>query len=186
VRALAATSICVAVLTSVAAASSTTITQNAIGGARLGLTASAYRHLFGASGLKLPLNQPTGARTGWTKLVFGRPAIAVYYRPGHVRSEVITTWDPKYKTAAGIGPCSLLDDLKLTYGNRLKPSKFNTQHGHVFAWVLGKNLIFAVGWNRYVEAVGVYNGGDPRVDKPGGSLSWAGYITLSERACYRS
>lgn len=169
-----------------AAASSTTIAQSSIDGAQLGLTASAYRHLFGTSGFKEPLRQPNGSPTGWTRLGFDRRAVAVYFRPGHTRSEVITAWHPRYKTAAGIGPCSLLDDLKPTYGNRLKPSKFNTQHGHVFAWVLGKNLIFAVGSNRYVQAVGVYNGSDPRVDKPGGSLSWAGYITLSEQACHRS
>jgi hypothetical protein len=186
VRAPAAGCLCAAFLATAAGASSTTITQSSIGGARLGLKATTYRHLFGTSGLKLQVNRPGGGPTGWTKLVFNRPAVAAYFRPGHIRSEVITTWERRYKTDEGIGPCSLLDDVKLAYGDRLKPSMFNTQHGHVYAWVLGKNLIFAVGWRNYVQAVGVYNGSDPRVDKPGRSLSWAGSITLSERTCNRS
>lgn len=50
----------------------------------------------------------------------------------------------------------------------------------MFAYTLGKNLIFASNNHIYVEVVGLYNGSDPNVGKPGGSLSWAGYISLSE------
>jgi hypothetical protein len=32
----------------------------------------------------------------------------------------------------------------------------------------------------------LFNGNDPNVGKPGGSLSWAGYIVLSEGTCNRA
>lgn len=159
------------------------ITQTSIGGAKLGLSASAYKRLLGKPNFKLPLNDPAGKPTGWSRLVFLN--VTVYFPSRKTRGAVVTTWARSYKTAAGMGPCSTLTDLRLAYGNRLKPSKFNTQHGVVFAYTLGKNLIFASNNKSYVEAVGLYNGSDPNVGKPGGSLSWAGYITLSERACHR-
>lgn len=185
-RTAAAICLCLGLLATAAAASTPTITQSSIGAARLGRPASVYRHVFGSKGLLVSLDDPNGSTTGWKELVFARQAVTAYFRPGHKRSEVITTWDRRYRTPEGIGPCSLLDDLKLAYGKRLRPSPFNTQHGHVYAWLVGKNLIFALGERNYVQAVGVYNGSDPHVGKSGGSLSWAGYILLSERTCNRS
>jgi len=176
---------CLAIVAFATAADARTppITQTSIGGAKLGLSASAYKRLLGKPNFKLPLNDPAGKPTGWSRLVFLN--VTVYFPPRKTRGAVVTTWARSYKTAAGTGPCSTLTDLRLAYGNRLKPSKFNTQHGVVFAYTLGKNLIFASNNKSYVEAVGLYNGSDPNVGNPGGSLSWASYITLSERACHR-
>lgn len=185
-RAAVAICVCLGLLVTAAAASTTAITQGSIGAAPLGRSASVYRHVVGSRGLLVSLDNPNGSATGWKELVFAREGVTAYFRPGHKRSEVITTWDRRYRTPEGIGPCSLLDDLKLAYGKRVRPSPFNTQHGHVYAWLVGKNLIFAVGERRYVQAVGLYDGSDPRADKPGGSLPWAGYIVLSERTCKRS
>jgi hypothetical protein len=57
----------------------------------------------------------------------------------------------------------------------------------VYAYTLGKNLIFASNSpHTIVEVVGLYNGSDPSVGKPGGTLSYAGGIALTERACRRS
>ena len=124
-----------------------------------------------------------------SRSVFGvscSPRVSVYFQPKKFRGGVmITTWDQRYKTALGIGPCSTVSELKLAYGKQLRPSKFNTQRGVVFAYTLGKNLIFATENHSYVEAVGLYDGSDPNVGKPGGSLSWAGFIILNERTCHR-
>jgi hypothetical protein len=170
----------------VAAAETQGITQESIGGAKLGLSARTYKKLLGKPDLKLPLYQPSGNKpTGWSHLVFAKRGLNVYFAPRKTRGAVITTWNSRYKTAAGLGPCSTIAELKLTYGNQLRPSKFNTIHGVVFAYTLGKNLIFASNNLSYVEVVGLYNGSDPKVGKSGGSLSWAGYITLSERTCHR-
>jgi hypothetical protein len=168
---------------SVAVAGAPAITQVSIAGAKLGLSARTYKKLIGGPAFRLPLSGPNGEPTGFSRLVF--PSLSVYFEPKKTRGAVITTWNRRYKTASGIGPCSTLRELKLAYGDRLKPSKFNTQHGVVYAYTLGKNLIFASPNHTYVEVVGLYNGSDPNVGKPGGSLSWAGYIVLSERTCHR-
>jgi hypothetical protein len=179
--------VCAAIVAfaTVAAAGTPAITQESIGGAKLGLPARTYKKMLGKPAFKLPLSLPSGRPSSWSRLVFGRRGLSVYFAPRKTRGAVITTWNPRYKTAAGVGPCSTLTELQLTYGNRLKPSKFNTIHGVVFAYNLGKNLIFASNNHTYVEVVGLYDGSDPNVGKPGGSLSWAGYITLSERTCNR-
>lgn len=181
-----AVSLSFAVVATGSAASPATITQQSIGGARVGLTLAQYRHLFGARGLGMALDDPNARPTGWRKWVFAHQGIAVYFRPHARRAEIITTWNPRYRTAEGIGPCSLLEDVKLTYAKRLKPSKWNTQHGHVYAYVLGKNLMFTPNESQYIEVVGLLDGSATGADRRGGSYPWAGYITISERACHRS
>src|SRR3954467_10122936 len=186
VRVVAVVALCFAVVATGSGASPATITQHSIGGARLGLTAAQYQQLFGANGVKMPLDYPNGERTGWTQLVFLHPGIAVYFRPHHARAAIITTWNPRYKTAEGIGPCSLLADAKLTYGKRLKPSRWNTQKGQVYAYVLRKNLMFTPMVFPYIRVVGIYDGSAPGADRSGGAYPWAGYITQSETTCNRS
>jgi hypothetical protein len=168
-----------------AAAETPGITQESIGGAKLGLSPTHTKSCSDPP-LGVPLYNALGNKpTGWSRLIFGNRGLGVYFAPRKKRGAVVTTWNRSYRTAAGFGPCSTITELKLAYGNQLKPSKFNTQHGFVFAYTLGKNLIFATSNHHYVEVVGLYNGSDPNVGKPGGSLSWAGYITLSERVCHR-
>jgi hypothetical protein len=109
----------------------------------------------------------------------------VYFSNRANKGVVTATWNKAYGTAAGVGPCSPIWRLQVSYPTRLlRPSKFNTIHSVVFAYTLGKDLIFASNNLRTVEAVGLYDGSDPHVDKPGGSLSYAGFITLSETRCY--
>ena len=187
IRRIANAAVCPSIVAfaTVAAAGTPAITQESIDGAKLGLSARAYKKLLGPS-FRVPLYNASGNKpTGWSHLVFGNRGLGVYSAPKKKRGAVVTTWNRSYTTAAGFGPCSTITELKLAYGNQLKPSKFNTQHGVVFAYTLGKNLIFASNNHHYVEVVGLYNGSDPNVGKPGGSLSWAGYITLSERVCHR-
>ena len=165
-------------------AASPGITQNSIAGLKLGLSPATYKKLVGAPAIKLTLTDPDNKPTGFWRLAF--PNLSVYFQPKKSRGGVvITTWDTSYKTALGIGPCSTLSELKLAYGNRLKPSKFNTQHGVVYAYTVGKNLIFATPNHSWVDVVGLYNGSDANAGKSGGSLPWAGYIVLSERTCHR-
>jgi hypothetical protein len=69
--------------------------------------------------------------TGWSHFIFGNRGLGVSFAPKKKRGAVVTTWNRSYTTAAGFGPCSTITELKLAYGNQLKPSKFNTQHGFV-------------------------------------------------------
>lgn len=163
----------------VAAAKSPGVTPTSIARAKLGLSASAYKNLLGAPARKVALNAPEG----WSELLFAKRHLGVYFKHGSDRGVLVTTWNRGYKTAAGIGPCSTITRLKKTYGNRLKPSKFNSQNGVVYAYTVGKNLIFASNNLTTVEVVGLYDGNDPDVNKPGGSLSYAGFVTLSETGC---
>ena len=185
-KALALLAVSVVTAAAPAVAGPARVTQTSLAGVPLGLSANAYKRLLGRPSVALPLDYPSGKPTGWTRLIYGKRGISIYFAPNKRGAQVITTWDNRYKTAAGIGPCSLLIDAKIAYGKALKPSKFNTQKGHAYAYTLGKNLILAVNWDSYVHVVGLYDGNDPKVNKPGGSLSWAGYITLNERTCNRS
>ena len=101
---------------------------------------------------------------------------------------IITTWNDAFRTAAGVGPCSTIDELKAAYGSRLRPSKFNTQEGKVYAYTVGKNLLFAANGapptpSKYVTSVALYDGSAPGANKPHGSLPFAGFVALSENNC---
>ncbi|MBA3736027.1 MAG: hypothetical protein H0W90_12680 [Actinobacteria bacterium] len=173
------------VVATIAAAGTSAITQESIGGLRIGLTARAYTKLLGKPAYQQPFSDP--ALSTWKRLVYAKRGLSIHFPPKKSRSAVITTWNSSYKTAAGVGPCATITELKLAYGSRLKPSKFNTQHGVVYAYTLGKNLIFASNSpHSIVEVVGLYNGSDPNVEQPGGTLAYAGGIALTERACRRS
>ena len=160
------------------------ITQTAIAGAKLDRAPAAYRQALGGTG-RWERGTPgnPGMPDNYARLVFARAKVSVYFADGTHRGALVTTWNKRYRTAAGVGPCSTVRRLKAVYGTRLKPSKFNTHNGVVHAYTLGKNLIFASNDRVIVEAVGLYDGSDPKVLEPGGSLSYAGFITLSETRC---
>ena len=101
--------------------------------------------------------------------------------------------DSSYRTKAGVGPCSTIDQLKAAYGTALKPSPFNTIDGKVYAYMVGANLLFAADGRpphpaATVTAVALYDGNGPRDDGTGvavrgGTLPFAGYVALNETPC---
>jgi hypothetical protein len=154
------------------------VTQSSIAHARLGLGEDAYRTLLGLPVVKQTLNAPEG----WWRLNFTQRKLGVYFNDDNA-AQVITTWNKAYRTKAGVGPCSTIKRLKRVYGKRLKPSKFNVLAGVVYAWRVGPNLLFASNNHRTVQTVALYDGSDPDVNKPGGSLSIAGFLALDEARC---
>jgi len=162
------------------AAGNPAIRQSSIAGARLGLNASSYQTLLGGNGVQSTVSQPDG----WSKLEFDAKKLSVYFAAGASgRGTIVTTWNKNYRTAKGVGPCSSVKRLKHAYGRSLKPSKFNSQGGVVDAWTVGKNLVFATNGGNRVQAVGLYNGGAPDATKHGGTLAYAGFVTVSETSC---
>jgi hypothetical protein len=182
------TAACVGVACAVALGAGATtprITSTSIAGAKIGLSARAYKSLLGRPVATETLVQPEN----WSRLVFSKRQVSVYFASRRGRAVIVTTWNKSFKTAAGIGPCSTIAQLKKAYGARVKPSPANTVDGHVYAYIVGKNLLFAANGapphpSKYVTAVALYDGSDPDVKKPGGSLSFAGFVALSEASCY--
>ena len=169
------------------------IGRDSIAGAKVGLRAAAYKRLLGKPVRKDFLQQPSG----WWRLVFARRKVAVYFKPGARKAAVVTTWNPAYKTAKAIGPCSKIEDLKTAYGDELKASPPGTMNDHdsdptndrVYAYTVGK-LIFGAygrdpqpGPSKHVTAVGLYSG-LPGPEQ-GGALAYAGFVTfaLNKAAC---
>jgi hypothetical protein len=182
-RSIVLTAFCVFVVAGgVAAAAAPELTQGSIHGVRVGLRASSYSTLLGKPSYR---DAVPDLPNHWSRLVFGPRGLSVYFEGRRPLAADVATWNRKYKTVAGVGPCSTLSELKLAYGANLKPSKFNTQHGVVYAYTVGKNLVFSVENHSYVGVVVLYDGSDPRVNKAGGSRSYAGAISLIERTCRR-
>jgi hypothetical protein len=141
------------------AAPAATVTPTSIAGAKLGLRASAYKRLFGTPVRKDALRYPTS----WTRLVFTKRKVAVFFPPNGKAVEV-ATWNASDKTARGIGPCSSILRLKAAYGPKLKRSEPSTVDNKVYAYTVGK-LIFArtghhpkPGPSKHVTAVALYSG----------------------------
>jgi hypothetical protein len=149
------------------------ITPTAVAGAALGLTEDDYRGLFGV---------------GWTNGVFEGPdyhylsypdrRVTVYFPSKGGRAVEITTWQKDFRTAAGVGPCSTIADLKRAYGNALKPSPHNTIDGKVYAYIVGHIIFGANGRPPHpstrVTSVAIYRGIP---------LGWASYTALHEPDC---
>jgi hypothetical protein len=141
------------------AAPAARVTPTSVDGAKLGLRANAYKHLFGKPVRKDALRFPTN----WTRLVFTKRKVAVFLPPNG-KAVQVATWNPHDKTARGIGPCSSISQLKAAYGTSLKPSKFSTIGNRVYAYTVGK-LIFAAaghdpkpGPSKHVTAIALYSG----------------------------
>jgi hypothetical protein len=154
------------------------ITATSIGGARLGLRATDYKRQLGA-----PWETGRHVESEHVTLTFPKQELAVYFKGLTDTAVEITTWNRAYRTAAGVGPCSTLKELKRAYGKRLKPSEFNTINGVVFAYKVGETLLFASNDQRIVETVALYYGDAPDALEPGGSLSFAGFVALSSTRC---
>jgi hypothetical protein len=153
----------VAVVVPVAWAAAAAIQPASIAGAKLGLTAAAYKRLLGRPVRKDVLEN------SYSRLVFTKRKVEVYFKGAVDKGVEITTWNKAYKTAAGIGPCSTVKQLTAAYGHRLGVA-LSSASGTVYAYLLGK-LIFAANDGKHVTAVALDSGKE------------AIYIALSVTPC---
>ena len=164
------------------------ISQTSIAGGTLGQTEESYKQLYGAGWRSDLVTEPN-----FPALIFVHRRQSIYFDPETRRSIIVTTWNPDHRTAAGVGPCSSLEELESAYGSALKPSRWNTQEGKVYAYTVGENLLFAFNGrppnpSKRVTAVALYDGDGPSndgrgVDVKSGTLPFAGYIALNESVC---
>jgi serine/threonine-protein kinase len=164
------------------------ISQSSIARAHLGVTMAAVKKQFGIGWREDVVTEP-----GFPVLIFHERQLAVYFDEEGGKATIVTTWNPRYRTAAGVGPCSRITDAKAAYGSRFQPSPWNTQNGVVYGYIVKPNLFFTVGGlpGRLTDRIGVvalYDGDGPHndgagVDVAGGTLSFAGFIALSETQC---
>jgi hypothetical protein len=166
------------------------ITPTSIAGARLGLGAASYKRILGrpyrfeaAKGgdITLPgFQQPSD----YTRIVFPRRKVMVYFQGGVDRAIQITTWNSAYRTAAGVGPCAPIARAKAAYGSRLRPNPGNTSHeGVAYSYMLGRSLIFGLDTGHpgappasTISAVSLYDGSHAGWNKPGGPLYYASFV----------
>jgi len=147
-RALLVAVLAVLVVPVARSATKASITPVSIAGARLGLHASAYKQLLGTPAHKDVLEN------NYSRLVFAKRKVEVYFKGKADKGIEITTWNKAYKTAAGIGPCSSVAQLRAAYGTKLKTFK---QGGKVYAYIVGK-VIFASNDLKHVTAVALGSG----------------------------
>ncbi|MDQ3895584.1 MAG: hypothetical protein M3292_13140, partial [Actinomycetota bacterium] len=159
----------------------TSITQTSIAGARIGVPAKAYKERFGPYRTYTLTEFP---RLHFRGLAFQQPQVAVHFPPRSKKASIITTWNRDYRTADGIGPCSALDEMKETYGERVIPTRAGTSPDGktVWSWGLGRNLLFATQDHETVAVVALYEGSGVR--RPGVTpTALANYIAAVETAC---
>src|SRR5439155_20761223 len=133
----------VAIVPVALASSAASIQQSSIAGAKLGRHASAYKALLGKPVRKDVLENR------YSRLVFTKRKVEVYFKGSVDKGVEITTWNKAYRTSAGVGPCSTVAKLKAAYGSSLKPFK---QSGKTYAYTRGK-LIFAANGLKHITAV---------------------------------
>ncbi len=134
------------------------ITPAAVGGLSTGSSDSRYSHAWGPGGAILELSVPEG----YAVRTYADRKIAVFYRAsgyravqrGTSRGLEIVTWNRRDRTAAGVGPCSSVDELRAAYGKALNPVAKNTIAGQVYGYTVGNSLFFAVGPPPHPNRVG--------------------------------
>ena len=107
------------------------IEPSAIGGVKVGATAAQAKAKLGAA-------RVDHLEGGLMRLVFAKARTEVYFKEGGTKALGVVTWNKGYATAAGIGPCSPVADLKAAYAGKVKPFKSG---GAVVAYRFG-NLTF--------------------------------------------
>ena len=186
----AALAAAIAIPVALAATKPAAITPTSIAGAKLGLGKIAYTRLLGrpvrfeaAAGGKVTepgFQQPAN----FTRLVFAKREMDVYFQDGVDRATIITTWNKAFRTAGGVGPCSTLAQLEKAYGSRLKPVS-DSRLVVAYSYLVGRSLMFmfadypprlGMGPSPFVTAVVLYDGSHPGWNKPGGAAPTAGYI----------
>lgn len=154
------------------------ITQTSIGGAKLGLLPDAYEDLLGPY-RPFELTEP-----GFPARVFGQPGIGVYFPGPGKPAHIITTWNRLNRTAAGIGPCSTIAEMKKAYGEAVEPSRAGTSPDgkEIFSWVVKPNLIFVTQNHTTISAVALYRG-PPRKKLSFSPEAFANYVAAVETPC---
>jgi len=158
------------------------ITQTSISGVTLGRSAAAYKQHFGGY-KQLVLTESDPPIPG---LSFGQPEVAVYFRANPERADIITTWNRRLRTAAGIGPCSTIAEMKKAYGAAVRPSRYGTSPDGktVHSYVVGQNLIFVTQDQRTISALALYMGSrNNQLREPGSPQSWANFVAAVETPC---
>lgn len=107
------------------------IEPGAIGGVKVGATTAQAKAKLGAA-------RVDHLEGGLMRLVFAKARTEVYFKEGGTKALGVVTWNKAYRTAAGLGPCSPVADLKAAYAGKLKPFRLG---GVVVAYRLG-NLTF--------------------------------------------
>lgn len=163
------------------AAAPSGISQQSIGGIKLGMTQAQVKAILGASKTRPGTADNPGQPEGWTALVSAKKKLSVFFEQGSDKAVMVTTWNPAYRTAEGARPCMKISKLKEIYGKRLKPSKHNLVGGKAFAYTLGKRLMFGADAapptpSKTVTAIGLYDG-------TAGMQGYAGFVTDSEQNC---
>jgi hypothetical protein len=152
-----------AVATAAISASSPTIGQTSITGAKIGLTASAYEKLFGAP----HSTRRAGGDHEITLLTFPNRKVAVMFVRSSKAISVIT-WNRAYRTDHGVGPCSTLAQLQKVYGAALVQDKYG-------AYDLGNLLFDTSTGSSKVVAVGLYNSREPHAKQNFGAQPYTSY-----------
>ena len=117
-------------------------------------------------------------------VTFGLPQVGVYFREDPETADIITTWNRDHRTAAGIGPCSTIDELKRAYGESVQPNPhgLSPDGKTVHQWVVGPNLMFAANNRGTISAVALYRGLLPSTAR-NPRRGWAGFVAAVETPC---
>ncbi len=110
-----------------------TLNQVAVGGAQLERNLGYYKAVFAG-----PLREDR-LEGGLGRLVWPREGVEVYHPWTANRATGIVTWNRRFRTGKGIGPCSTTAALRRAYGTRLAPFRLA---GRVVGYRLGR-LFFA-------------------------------------------
>lgn len=152
------------------------ITQRSIDGVSLGHSGAYYKRLLGAP------QQHEGPTPSYPSMGFEQREMAVYFHGKGKKTKpavMLTTWNPNFRTNAGIGPCSTLAAMRKAYGRRVALSWAGSPGKEEWSWTLGKNLLFVTRDHRKIADVVLFRG----VRNENHDLSpqsWANYVGLSE------
>jgi hypothetical protein len=156
------------------------ITANSIAGAKLGKPAAYYKAAFGAP----YSNEPAPGGGPFSRLVFAKRKIAVYFWNGADAGVEIVSWNRVDHTAQEIGPCSSIAQLTASYGSKVVPVPTNTINGAVYVYHVATILFAANGKpphpSTHVTAVATYWPSLFHQQRP---TSWAGFFILSSPTC---
>jgi hypothetical protein len=176
--------ICLSALaTAVVEASATAnqpITHTSIAGVKLGQQEKTYERLLGE-----PFQtEPAPGGGPYTRVVFERRKVAVYFFNGFDSGIEIVTWNKTDRSTTGIGPCSPIRALKAAYGTKVRPAPANTINGAAYVYHAGNTLFAANGKpphpSKQITAVAIYA---PALFANSRPAAYAGFFILNTPNC---